>query len=248
MSNLHRAYGLARSLWMYYGPFWRIRRMRQFYSQFIQSGDLCFDVGAHVGNRSRLWANMGADVVAVEPQPHLMRFLKRVYGRHDKITLIEAGLGTEPGEMTLRISQKTPTVATFSEAWLADVQQVESFAWVEWDASVQVPITTLDALIREHGMPAFCKIDVEGFEFEVLKGLRQPIKALSVEFIPASLHSAFDCLDYLAKLGDYSFNVAISEDYQFVFDDWQPGRVVYEWLRQLPADADSGDIYAQLTT
>lgn len=245
MSRLRQAYGLTRSLWMYYGAFWRVHRMRQFYSQFIEPADLCFDVGAHVGNRSRMWANMGARVVAVEPQPHLMRFLRRLYGRRDDIVLVEAGVGAQSGELTLHISEKTPTVTTFSEEWLDDVTQVDSFAWVEWDKSVVVPITTLDALIAEHGIPAFCKIDVEGFEFEVLRGLTQPIKALSLEFIPASLQSTFDCLGYLEQLGDYEFNIAISEDYQFLFEEWQSTQAIIRWLEELDIRADSGDIYGR---
>ncbi len=246
MSRLARTYGLIRSLWMYYGMFWRFQQIRQFYAQFIEPGGLCFDVGAHVGSRSRLWAAMGAQVVAIEPQPHLMRFLKRMYGKRDDIILVEAGLGAKPGKLTLRVSEKTPTVTTFSDTWLDDVQQVDSFAWVEWDQSVVVPVTTMDALITEYGLPTFCKIDVEGFEFEVLRGLSQPIKALSIEFIPASLRSTFDCLNYLGQLGDYRYNIAISEGYQFVFEEWQPVGNVHDWLTTLDMTADSGDVYARL--
>ena len=53
-------WGIWRSLLLYYGVPFRQRRMRRLYAQFIKPGDLCFDVGAHVGNRLRAWDSLGA--------------------------------------------------------------------------------------------------------------------------------------------------------------------------------------------
>ena len=49
--NLQQWLGLARSLLIYYGNPRKGQRMKQFYAQFMGPGDLCFDIGAHVGNR-----------------------------------------------------------------------------------------------------------------------------------------------------------------------------------------------------
>ena len=49
--------------------------MDRLYGQFVRPGDLVFDVGAHVGDRIAAFRRLGARVVAVEPQPALVRTL-----------------------------------------------------------------------------------------------------------------------------------------------------------------------------
>jgi FkbM family methyltransferase len=245
--NLPQMLGLVRSLLVYYAIPWRPWQMRRLYGRFIQPGDLCFDVGAHVGNRLRVWRQLGARVVAVEPQPVLFDWLQRVYGRSPHITLLDQAVGAEAGEATLHISQRTPTVSTLSRAWMQAVQQDDSFATVAWDTAVTVPVVTLDALIEQYGRPAFCKIDVEGFELEVLRGLSSPIPALSFEYIPAALDVALGCIDRLQALGDYRFNPVPGEAHRLQAGRWLTPNEMRQFLQQLTPQDGSGDIYAVLS-
>lgn len=235
--------GFARSLLIYYGLPGRNGRLRRFYSPFIQPGDLCFDIGAHVGNRLRAWAGLGARIVAVEPQPQMMRWLKRVYGRHPHITLLEQAVGAEPGTATLHISRRAPTVSTLSTTWMTAVKRDSSFAQVSWDTAVTVPVTTLDALIARYGHPVFCKIDVEGYELEVLRGLSQPIPALSFEYIPAAIEIATDCIKQLGELGRYEFNYAPGESHRLQAARWLTAAEMLAVLAQLRQG--SGDVYGR---
>ncbi len=219
--------------------------MQRFYSQFIQPGDLCFDIGAHVGNRLWAWSRLGAQIVAVEPQPICMAVLQRFYSKNPAITLLPDALGAQTGVQTLWISEQNPTVTTLSKQWIDQVRLDPSFAGVDWQPQLTVKVSTLDALIECYGVPRFCKIDVEGYEMEVLRGLSQPLPVLSFEYLSATPALALACVDRLAELGDYQFNWSVGEQHRWQSATWLPVEGIKHWLATLKKDAGSGDIYAR---
>jgi FkbM family methyltransferase len=229
---------------MYYGPVWRRRRMEAFYRQFLSPGDLAFDIGSHVGNRVRTFRRIGARVVAVEPQPDLVTLLRFFYGRDPGVTLEACGLAAESGQGELHLSTRTPTVSTFANSWIGEVQADRRFRRLRWDTVVKVPLVTLEELIDRHGEPQFCKIDVEGFELEVLTGLSRPIPALSFEYIPVSAARAIACVERTSSLGDYRFRYSRVETHRWAVGAWLDAAAMIEVLRALPLLDRSGDVYA----
>jgi FkbM family methyltransferase len=244
MSAMARAFGIARSVAMYYGIPLRARRLRRFYSQFVTRGSLCFDIGAHAGNRVRCWRQLGAQVVAVEPQADFVRLLTWLYGRDRHVAIVPVALGREPGHAELLVSERTPTVTTLSRAWVEGVSRDPRFAGVEWTPGQRVELRTLDELIERFGEPAFVKIDVEGFEAEVLAGLTTPIRALSFECLPAARAVALQCIDRLSALGRYRYNWSPGESHRLAEPRWLDSARMRAWLAGLPPDAPSGDVYA----
>jgi FkbM family methyltransferase len=244
-ASISAGYGLLRSLWLYRRP-GRQRALRRFYRPFVGPGELVFDIGAHVGDRTRAFAGLGARVAAFEPNPALAARLQRALAGHAAIEVIETAVGEAPGRATLHVSSATPTVSSLNAAWTEQVAARNAgFADVRWDRPVEVPVTTLARLIERHGEPVFCKIDVEGHEARVLAGLDRPLAALSFEFVHGMLDGARDCVDRLAELGEYEYNAVEGERRRFLWRQWRSAAGVRDWL-DAGADAlASGDLYAR---
>ena len=141
--------------------------MDRLYGQFIKDGDLVFDVGSHVGDRVASFSRLGARVVAVEPQPAMVAVLKLLHGRNSAVTIESVAVGREAGSANLMINPSNPTVSTASREFVSAAHNAPGWETQRWTRTIQVPVTTLDALIGKHGKPVFIKIDVEGFEAEV---------------------------------------------------------------------------------
>ena len=245
---MRELFGLARSLWLYRRP-GRQRGLRRLYAPFVGEGDLVFDVGAHVGDRTLAFAALGARVAAFEPQPWLASFLRRSVGRREGIEVMAQAVGAEAGVGMLQVSRATPTVSSLNARWTQDIgDRNPGFSRVRWDRRVEVPVTTLDQLIEIHGRPQFCKIDVEGHEAEVLAGLSQPLEAISVEFVAGALDVARACVERLERLGDYRFDFVIGEQRTFQWNEWRSADTVREWLAHGAGGIASGDLYARLSS
>lgn len=245
--RLSTSLGLARSVVVYYGQPWRRSALRRFYDTIVKPGELVFDIGAHVGSRSSTLIALGARVVAVEPQPAFADFIERRFSGTLK-AFERVAVGRAAGEIDLLISSRHPTVTSISSRFVETVKHTKGFSHVVWDRRVTVPMVTLDHLIAKHGMPAFCKIDVEGAEAEILYGLTKPIPMIAFEYIPAMPSVASNAIDRLMGLGPYRFNRVVGESHRFVSDRWKTADELLVELSQMPEGARSGDVYARIET
>ena len=241
-----RTVGLLRSLALYHGIPFRQRRLRRLYARFAGAGDVVFDIGAHVGNRTRALAALGCRVVAVEPQPDFARLLRRLMGRHRNVDVVEAAVGATAGRITLAVSDAAPTMTTTAAGWRRERERDPVFAGVQWNRVIEVEAITLDDLITRFGSPAFVKMDVEGAEPEVLAGLGRPVPALSFEYLPGAPAYTRACLDRLDELGPYRFNWSVGESYRLASPRWLASGELHAALAAPSGPARSGDVYARL--
>jgi FkbM family methyltransferase len=244
--GVRAARGVIRSLRIYYGGRERRGALDRHYARFVARGDLVFDVGSHVGDRVAAFRRLGARVIAVEPQPALARTLRLLYGRDRAVTVVESAVGCAPGTVALKLNLDNPTVSTASEAFITASRGAPGWEGQQWNRIVEVPVTTLDALITRFGAPRFIKIDVEGYEAEVLAGLAAPPPALSFEFTTIQRDVACACVARCAAIGYRAFAASLGESLAFEHGQTLDAAGIAGWLTALPASANSGDIYATL--
>jgi len=214
-----------------------------FYRQFIAPGDVVFDVGANMGNRAKVFSKLGAVVIAVEPQTACSDFLHVVFKDTAEFHLVRKALGASVGQAEMLISN-AHTISSLSPDWVHSVKESGRFAEYHWDRKETVIIDTLDNLIAQYGRPAFVKIDVEGFEDQVVSGLSVQVGAISMEFTPEFMESTFRCIDHLCRIGDVHFQLSLGESMEFLLPEWKTAEDIKRVLSEVPAKS-FGDLYAR---
>lgn len=222
----------------------RTKDMMRYYCQFIKSGDVCFDVGANNGNRTEIFLGLGAKVIAIEPQPVCIDILKKQFSDQKRCIIVQKAAAAKDGTGEIVISKNNSVISSMSREWLerGRFSKTES-----WDQKINITTTTLDTLIKQYGMPKFCKIDVEGYEKEVLKGLTQPITYISFEFTQEFFDTAIENMNYISSLSsDVEFNYSLAESHHLASKDWVPLHRLVTILKKVMVNKTDlwGDIYA----
>lgn len=210
------------------------------YDSLLPAGALSFDVGANVGDKSEALLRAGGRVIAFEPNRLVIPELQARCGNYPAWTLVETAMGSG-SRIAILHAKRSHGQSSLTEDW-EEAQVIADFP---------VPVVTLDAAIECFGTPDYCKIDVEGWELEVLKGLSQPLRLISFEFHldEKGIRNAKLCLERLADLGACELNVTPAEGYTFVFDQWVPldeflGRFPTNLIESLPGNP-YGDLFVR---
>ena len=223
------------------------KKRSEFYAEFIGSGDLYFDVGANLGNRIEAILHLGAEVVAIEPQRFCAKYLKKRYGR--QITVIEKGCGAK-NEYAELYQSESHFLSSFSKSHIEEVKNGR-FSTANWNQVKTVELTTLDELITQFGTPKFVKIDVEGYEPEVLQGLNTSVAYISFEYmVPEHIDRLARCVERVLNVNPtYKFNYSVGESMQLSLVKWIEGKELKNLIySQEFTSTDFGDIYAKLAT
>jgi len=192
--------------------------MLSLYQKWVKPGELVFDIGANVGNRIDVFLELGAKVVAIEPQKPCVEILQKKYG--DKIIIENIGLSSLEGELEFHIANES-TISSFSKEFISRTG-ANRFKRNQWNKTIKVPVSTFNKMVERHGVPAFSKIDVEGFELEVLKGLDRKVPALSFEYcVPEMTDKLYECLQYIHTMDPLAtYNYSVGESFMLTSGNW----------------------------
>jgi FkbM family methyltransferase len=137
---------------------------------------------------------LGNRVLIVEPNANCRRTLDFLFSKNPSVLgIIPKAIGSREGQIEF-YAHGTDSTASAKADWDKNV-----FGSDRGQAVQSVSMVTLDSLIRQYGKPDFVKIDVEGFETEVLTGLSCPLPLISFEFHSDNEADTIACLDLLRK-------------------------------------------------
>ena len=219
-------------------------RMARLYGQLVAPGDLVFVVGAAEGYHTAVLLALGARVVSVEPQPQLVRRLVARYAHQARVSVVGKGGAERAGSLELHMSYGDPELSTFD----VELMRQGRYADRRWEAQLEVPVVSLEDLIREHGQPSFIKIDVEGLEARVLAGLQRPVACLCFEYSREHHEQARQCVQRLLELGLARFNFSAYRRWSLVSDRWLEPEELWARLDAIPDRWLGGDIFARSVT
>jgi FkbM family methyltransferase len=214
---------------------------KEHYAQLLPDNrTLCFDVGANIGRVSEVLLELGHKVVAFEPQPECVREIKaRCEPWKQNLHIENTALGEADGEANLFVRESSGQ-SSLKQTWEGQITGV-----------MHVPLSTLDRAIDRFGMPQYCKIDVEGSELEVLRGLSRPIPLISFEYHQrdGKMKDAYACLDRLSSLGKIKVNLTPREQSRLVLDEWKDAaefRTTFQAKFEGKEDFLFGDLYVKV--
>lgn len=216
-----------------------------FYGTLLPKGALCFDIGANVGNRVAAFRCLDMRVVALEPQPRCFARLKAAFGEDRHVTLVNKAVGSTHGKAAMMVSN-IDVISTMSPEFVDATTKSKRFGTAVWDETIQIDVVTLDELIEAYGKPYFIKIDVEGYELEVVRGLSQPIALISLEWIPELTDVLLAAVAHLSELSSLEFNLSWMESMRLSRTKWMDGESLERILNEFREETYLfGDVYVR---
>jgi len=180
---------------------------------------LIFDVGANVGDKTDVFLRLGARVISIEPDEANQEVLRGKFLRYrlapKRVVIVGKAVSDRSTIETMWIDGPGSAVNTLSQKWAetlkANKDKFEHAHFgLEFAQRKAVETTTLEELILTCGLPFFVKIDVEGYEASVIRGLKHPVPFLSFEInLPQFRPEGLECLRLLNGVAaDGRFNYA----------------------------------------
>jgi len=199
------------------------QELQSLLAPYIKQDAVVADVGAHAGQFTKLFARMAPQgrIYAFEPGAYALSILRKVARVKSlkNVMIVPYGLGDTAGHATLHLPIKKSGSLGFGTASLSDPKEGAA------THADSVSITTLDAFVEQQKISKldFIKCDIEGWEFNMLKGAKKTLETLSPvlmlelnqEALKKAGSSKQEIEDFLSTLG-YGATAQAGADIIFV--------------------------------
>jgi FkbM family methyltransferase len=215
----------------------KIIKQKHFYSKFNLKNKLCFDIGANIGYKSSIFASLNAKVIAFEPQSNCIPFLEKIKTKYPNFIYEKIAIGDLEKSTELHIGNHIE-IATLSKSFIDFYQTKEN----NWNTKEIVNVSTLNKMIELYGIPYYCKIDTEGYEWQILNSLSYSIPLIEFEFTEGFFD---DTLKIIALFDEnlVTFNYILNENTTFKLKNWANKKEIILQLKLLPKNRLHGNLF-----
>lgn len=174
---------------------------------------LLYDIGANRGLYADANRHEFDECILVEANPSLCSFLSSKYESNTQIHIENAIVSNKSSE-TFYVSN-ADTISTVDPEWVTKSRFSHNYSWRPLEG---LPTVSLDQLLQKYGEPYHIKIDVEGYEYNVIQSLTKKVRSLCFEWAEEKKKEILLTLDYLNSLGYRQYAIQIEDSYTHKVD------------------------------
>ena len=181
---------------------------------------LLFDIGANRGDATIAGVELGYEVIALEPAPKVFAELVCNFIYEPKVVPLRLAVAEKHGDQIEFYECVEDGLSTMEKSWLTDPNM--PYNGKEF-RTITVKTCTIDWLAEQYGKPDLIKIDVEGAEWSVFRGMTQNYGKLAFEWTQETLDQHEEQLLYLKSIGYTKFRMQFIEHHlQEPDSEWLP--------------------------
>jgi FkbM family methyltransferase len=173
---------------------------------------LIFDIGANTGNFTQefLSAYPDSSMILIEANDDLIPILKEKFLGNQNIVILNYLMSSINNQHINFYISDTNTISTASHDWMNLSRFSDTY---RWNKVIKKETINLDRLIEIYGKPDLIKIDVEGYELEVIKGLSSKQLEICFEWVEEDYDKLNSIVKYLEYLGYNNFGFTYTDNH-----------------------------------